>query len=526
MSEDEIRQIVAIISATSEGMMNLKKAVRQHLGMGDAQTLFLEMGGEILLSAESPTGEEMPLMKGNRIRLPDKVLKRLGVAGGGLVGLVQRENAVAIKKVEIVEREGEIARLYDLETTLKISRVAETNPMPEKILPKLRQQHKDFKLNYKVRKFLKGRRTLEAWRARRILGISEASDEELRKYLVSERLDKQREDGSWEGRVTIASRNLTELADLGMTKNDLEIQRGVKWLMERPQSAYNPGMFFAFDELVKEQQEVVEERRRQKRGSRPRFNQRRGLEVRLVRAGDSLIGWPCGPRITWTTALVLEALLKLGYEETERVQAALRMLSMSRWCDNAQQHGLSGTGEIKRKEPYSNEEIEKIRQESIQQFRYGGIRGTGEIERADMAHIPFYLRRIKHIPRADADEYELGMPEVGGGCPVIMTRALSRVKNEKLRRLAEARVWETAGGQHSQDTSYSGKYAKRYFRSPQAAFLQIFAGYDHPVSKVAIIRMIPWIMRNQNKDGSWGTEKSKDAATLAVVSALHTVGLI
>ena len=526
MSEDEIPQIVAIISVTSEGMMNLKKAVRQHLGLRDAQTLFLDMRDEILLSAKSPTGEEMRLIKGNRIRLPDKVLGRLGVAGGRLVGLVQRENAVAIKKVEIVEKEGEIARLYDLETALKITRVAETNPMPEKILPKLKQQHKDFKLNYDIRKFLKGRRTLEAWRARKILDITEASDEELRKHLVSERLDKQREDGSWEGRVTITARNLAELADLGMTKNDIEIQRAVEWLMERPQSAYNPGMFFAFDELVKEQQEVVEKRRKQKRGSRPRFNQRRGLEVGLVRAGDSLIGWPCGPRITWTTALVLEALLRLGYEETERVQAALKMLSMSRWCDNAQQHGLSGTGEIKRKEPYSNEEIERIRGESIQLFRYGGIGGTEEIERADVAHIPFYLRRIRDIPRAGADEYELRMPEVGGGCPVIMTRALSRVKNEKLRGLAEARLWETAGGQHSQDASYSGKYAERYFKSRQAAFLQIFAGYDHPVSKVAIMRMIPWIIRDQNRDGSWGTEKTKDAATLAVVSALHTVGLI
>ena len=506
--------------------MNLKKAVRQHLAMGDAQTLFLDMREEILLSARSPTGEEIPLMKGNRVRLPDKVLERLGVVGGELVGLVQRENAVAIKKVEIVEKEGEIARLYDLETTLKIARVAETNPMPEKILPKLTQQHKDFKLNYDIRTFLKGRRTLEAWKMRKVLGISEVSDGELRKDLVSERLDKQRGDGSWEGRVTITARNLTELADLGMTKNDIEIQRAVKWVMKRPQSPYNPGMFFAFDELVKKQQEVVEKRRKHKRGARPRFNQRRGLEVGLVRAGDSLISWACGPRITWTTALVLEALLKLGYEGTERVQAALKMLSMSRWCDNAQQHGLSGTGEIKRKEPYSNEEIAKITEESIQLFRYGGIRGTEEIKRADMAHIPFYLRRMKHIPRAGADEYELGLPEVGGGCPVIMTRALSQVKDEKLKRLAEAHLWETAGGQHSQDASYSGKYAKRYFKSPQAAFLQIFARYDHPASKVAIMRMIPWIIRNQNKDGSWGTEKTKDAATLAIVSALHTVGLI
>ena len=526
MSGDEIPQLVAIVSVSSKGIMNLKKAVRQHLGIGDARTLFLEMRGEILLSAKSPVGQEIPLMKGNRIRLPEKVLERLGSANGGLLGLVQRENAVAIKKVEIVEKEGEIARLHDIETALKIARIAETNPLPEKILPKLRQQHIDFKLKYDVRQFLKGRQTLEAWMTRRILDTSEASDEELEDRLMIERLEKQSKDGSWEGKVTVTARNLRELADLGMTRNSEKVQRGVNWLTDKPQSPYNPGMFFAFDELIREQQEVVEQRRQQKTGSRPRFNQRRGLEVGLVKAGDSLISWPCGPRITWTTALVLEALLKLGYEDNERVQAALQMLSMSRWCDNAQQHGLSGTGEIRRKEPYSTEEIEKMVEESIQQFRYGGISGIKEIERADVAHIPFYLRRVKHIPRAGADEYELLMPEVGGGCPLIMTRALSHVKNRRLRRLAEAQLWMVAAGQHSQDTSYTGKYAGRYFRFPQAAFLQIFARYDHPVSRVAVMRMIPWLVKNQNKDGSWGTGPTKDTATLAVVTALKSVELI
>ena len=109
---------------------------------------------------------------------------------------------------------------------------------------------------------------------------------------------------------------------------------------------------------------------------------------------------------------------------------------------------------------------------------------------------------------------------------MIMTRALSQVKNGKLRRLAEAQLWKIAGWQHSQNTSYAGKYSQRYFKAPQAVYLQVFAGYDHPVSRVAMMRMIPWIIKNQNKDGSWGTGKTKDAATLAVVTALRTGGLI
>lgn len=523
---DEIPQVIAIVSISPDGMMNLKKSVRDHLGVKQGQTPFLDMKDEIILSAGEGSGEEINLVKGNRIRLPEKALGKLGITDKSLVGLVQRRNAAAIKRVEIVQKEAETARIVDLETTYRIMRVAETNPMPETLLPKLKERYKDFKFKHDVKEFLKERRTFEAWKSRRILGMVEPSDEEFRRELVEERLGKQMEDGSWEGKVTVTARTLRKLADLGLTRHDATIERAARWLLERPRSQYNPGMFFATDELIKEQEEVIERRRKQRGGARERFNQRRALEVNVVKAGDSLIRWPCGPRIMWTTALVLEALLELGYEENERVQAALRMLTMSRWCDNAQQHGLSGTGEIKRREPYSMDEIEEIEKDRIQLFRYGGIGGIEEIERADMAHKPFYMRRIAHNSTANGDEYPLRMPGAWGGCPVIMTRALSRVKNEKLRRLTEAQLWRIAGWQHSQNTSFTSKQTKRYFKCPQAAFLQVFARHDHPASKLVIMRMIPWMVNNQNEDGSWRDESTRDVSTLTVVSALKSVQLL
>ena len=111
MHGKEIPQIVAIVHVSREGIISLKKAVRQHLGIENAQTLYLDLRDEVLLSAKPSTGQETPLMKGNRIRLPEEVLGKLDVAVGGLVGLVQRENAVSVKKVGIVEKEGGIASL-------------------------------------------------------------------------------------------------------------------------------------------------------------------------------------------------------------------------------------------------------------------------------------------------------------------------------------------------------------------------------------------------------------------------------
>lgn len=168
------------------------------------------------------------------------------------MGLVQRGNAVAIKRFEISEREGERARMIDIETGYRITRIIEVNPMPERALRKLKRKYQRFRLRYDVMKFLRGRRTFEAWKARRILGKTERADEDLRKELLRERVESQSADGSWGGAPTITARNLRELADLGLRPNAKEVKRAVSWLMKRPESPYNPGMFFVRDELVRE----------------------------------------------------------------------------------------------------------------------------------------------------------------------------------------------------------------------------------------------------------------------------------
>ena len=518
-----IPQIVAVVQIAPDGRLSLKKAVREHLGLGDQHVLYLDMQAEILLSAAS-VGDELVVDEKNRIHLPKAALTRLGIAERSLVGLVQRDSALAIKRVEINEREGECARLYDRETTDKIERWAETNPMPDVLLPRVKALYRGLALRHNVRGFLQGRQTLEAWQARGMLDISEAGDEALQERLIGERLEKQGKDGSWAGRATIAARNLRELADLGMTTDDISIRRAVDWLMDRAQSAYNPGMWFATDELVQEQSEVIKRREAHTgRGPRERFNQRKALEVNLVKDGDDLVAWPCGPRITWTTALILEALLKLGCERADRVQTALQTLTTIRWCDNAQQHGLSRGGERGCAEPYSMDEIEAMEQAYIQRYRYGGIRSPKELRTADTSHVPFYLPRVAHNQAAGADEYPLRMPGAGGGCEVITARALSLTTDHKLRRLAQAHLWEYVGEQRAADGSFAG-YSDKTFADPQALFMQLLARYDHPAAKVGLWRSLPWIVDHQNEDGSWGQGVLKDVSTLSILEALLSLG--
>jgi hypothetical protein len=530
LGKNSYPQVVAILPVDKDQSIRLKKAVRDYLGSGDRKpvTLYIRIiQGEAIISS---SGGEKEIVVGDtkRIRLPQDVFEMLGLGKGSLVAFIEREgDLLAIKKIEVVEKEGERARIVDLETTYKITRMAITNPMPEKLLPKLKKQHKNFKLRYDVKQFLKNRQSFQAWKARKILGITEPTDEQLRKRLIEQRLGKQLEDGSWEEQVPITARNLRELADLGMGKDDDEIRRAVSWLMKRPQSRYNPGMFFVTDDLVEKQEELIE--RRREHGSRERFRELRGSEIRLVKAGDDLIGDPCGPRIMWPNALVLEALLKLGYEENERVQSNLRTLMLSKigrsWCECGYQHGSCNL----RKEPYMKEEIERIEKDSIEQFRYGGINSTKELETRDMVHksgerMP---REAHETVRSGVDEYPLRMPSHLQGCELITTRALSQVKDEKMRRLAESHLWRFAGRQHSTDGGFTGKYPEKYFHNSQAGYLELFARYDHPVSRIMIMRTIPWILNNQNEDGSWGdTTENKDTSTLSVITALIRAELV
>ena len=188
-----------------------------------------------------------------------------------MVGFVQRGDSVAIKRVRIEEVEGEWANSFDTETPIEIVRNVETNPDPDKALLELERQNKGFKLRHDVKSYLKGRRTLEAWLARKLIGATEGTDEGLREMLIEERLEEQGDDGSWGGCVTTTARALRELADLGMTRENSAVERGARWLLERPDSPHNPGMFFLRDDLVQEQMELVERRQAQKTGSRPRF---------------------------------------------------------------------------------------------------------------------------------------------------------------------------------------------------------------------------------------------------------------
>lgn len=76
------------------------------------------------------------------------------------------------------------------------------------------------------------------------------------------------------------------------------------------------------------------------------------------------------------------------------------------------------------------------------------------------------------------DVFLLRMPhEIGEGCKVIITRALSRVKNEKLKKLTEVRLWEFAGLLNIFNLRFTEEIGRKHAHE-LGFYLQLFSRFD------------------------------------------------
>jgi bifunctional DNA-binding transcriptional regulator/antitoxin component of YhaV-PrlF toxin-antitoxin module len=510
-THDGFPQVVAIASLYSEGKLSFVKRVRQELADG-GDTFYVQVGDEVVVSAQPIEGSVPAAFTGRYLVLPDAVRMALGIEAGEQVAIVQRAHGVALKRVAIEERTGDHAAAFDVETSRRITRVVQANPEPDAIVPQLQARYHDLALRHEVKPCLRNRDTLAAWHARQILQAQEAGDENLRGALVEERLAGQDADGSWAGDVVGTARQLYELAELGLSIDELPIRRGVGWLVARPESDANPGMWFGSDELVAKQADVLAQR---KAGLGGRYREIRAAEQRRVMRGHELIRAPCGPRIMWPNALVLRSLLHVGLEGNERVQRALQTMTLGHdWCECGFQHGLTSW---RRSEPLNEDELEAFEDACMRQFRYGGLASPNALLEADLAHRAHQLRIDCHTT-PHGSEYALRTPDHIQGCEFVTTYALSEVQDERAQHYARAHLWRFAGIQRADGTFPRERHGTGF---TPIGILGLFACYDHPAATIVLMRALPWIVATQNADGSWGKGERADASTLTVLRALH-----
>ena len=513
-------RVISIVDVRSDGSVNLKKEVKQHLG-ADNQ-ISLSYDDEVVLSMDGEHG--LSLNNGRSIKLPEETLQLLAISPKDKVALIEREKAVAVKRFTVEEADSEKTRIIDMETPLRLTRRVEGRLNPENELERIIKNNKGMKLKHDPHGFLRGRGSLEAWKARQILGIHDPIDEELREVLIKERTDKQSSNGSWDNHSTSTAQMLRDLADLGLNREVPEVARGTEWLLDRSESPHNPGMFFLNDGLVEEQVELIKEREKIVKGPKPRFRKLLSSENKEMAKGDRMVKLACGPRLMWPNSLILEPLLRLGYEDHERIQRALHTLRHAMWCECGYQHGSSGW---RLKKPQTDDEIGELESDFMNQYKYLGLMELEELAKLDLTRkVGLKLRRVSEEKHDNETIYELSRFDHVQGCEFMTMRALETVQDPVLRRIVEAYLWRIAAVQKDDGRfifhTRSGKYQNNMFHDNQAGFLEFFSRFDHPASHIVIQRALPWIIENQNPDGSWG-ETDKDIATLAVLKALKRI---
>jgi hypothetical protein len=54
----------------------------------------------------------------------------------------------------------------------------------------------------------------------------------------------------------------------------------------------------------------------------------------------------------------------------------------------------------------------------------------------------------------------------------------------------------------------------------------VFSPNTSTAAKLGILLSLPWLIKNQNEDGTWGNDSIKESATLAVIQALKSIEYI
>jgi hypothetical protein len=165
---------------------------------------------------------------------------------------------------------------------------------------------------------------------------NEAQDRELVSQWCNEILAGQSSDGGWGESLVTTAFNLIRLMELGRTKDDPHITKAAEWLISQNEPVGLPGMFMATVSLF-EELNSVKEKGDGKRMVYDKVGRRKKYQpvVDAFRLNTDMVPGVCELALTSASAVVLQALLRLGLADHQRVRKAINtVLAMwsGRWC--------------------------------------------------------------------------------------------------------------------------------------------------------------------------------------------------
>jgi len=461
--------------------------------------------------------------------IPDWARERLASGSSDAICITRKDGKYYLKKLELVEQPSEApgCMVFDRFRTDSVERTYWNRTAPDEfnydVIDKLLSAMPKFRHDPVAPfKDMDGRLGMLA--RKEFLGGITKADKSMMEDHKKELCQDQQENGSWQDSAAHTAFKLIRLLEVGATMKEPAVEKAVGWLLEAKDPLGLPGLFM-FSEKTADSFSAWKEKQEpgsRKRGSRnPTPAQRRFfLDNRDVFGVSNAY---CELKLTWSTAIALEALLRCGLHQEPRVVKAINTLfSMSSgggWC---------GCGYFVAN-IYHDESTAPV---DFNRFRvqYKGRRpGSIELERNDILKLAcnhhyrgFALKDGRTMMARTADQGS-------GDCPMVVHKALSYhpdYHGSNMETIAAVLCSHRQG--------WLGDWTGNY----TSFFFSLLARSRCPLSAYLVLRTVPLLVRKQGPDGFWQEEElpsdpkrplevpTKEESTFMILTALKTFGLL
>lgn len=467
----------------------------------DWSTYFSDFGG-----IDFKQGREIEIIPkkdgGNKTKLPEWAISQLAVSPNDAICITESGEQFYIKKLELAERAGQIPGCIvvdEFENNVVKRTYSNLTDIGRINLPDLNQllsemgrfqydpltpfQHMDGKIGFLARKEFLG-------------GFTKEDRDAIRAY-KRQIIGSQQENGSWDENVIKTAFNLIRLLEVGCTIKDYAVEKSAKWLLSTPEPVGLPGLFMLSEDLVSRFNKWKE-----KSGAKGRPH-RRATKNEMQNFLDNMdfvtncANDACELRLTWTSAIVLEALLRCGLENDTRVVRAINTLfslGNEGWC---------GCGYLDAKVDIS-ESTEPV---DFQRFPVPQKNAKHSIDWFTDKNDILNLVCNHKYQGFEVDKRKAILVKFfhnTGLCSMVVHRALSyhpQYHGSNLETMAALRC--------SYCQSSYGTWGNEVYLSSMFGFLERFA---HPLSAFLILRSVPLLIREQRPDGFWQEELTTNQA--------------
>ncbi len=485
----------------------------------DWEKYFADFGG-----FEFKEGKEIAIVPlstgGPKTIIPESVWNRLKASSGDRYCITEREGGYYLKKLDLTERWALIPGLtiidsFDRDVVERMySGFFDLQKITSKDLTRLLRFVGKFRYD-PISPFEKMQGKIGFLGRKEFFGKLNKKDTQFRHEYIKQFQETQLENGSWEDNTMSTAFNVIKLHEAGDTLENPVMEKGAKWLLSTAEPLGFPGLFMLSEKLVARFNAWKTSQTRGRSGRPHRrttdVEAHKYLENRDILS--SISAWPCELRLTWTSGIAIEALLRCGLQEESRVIKAintlLKMGERGRWCGC----GYFDTRDIN----YIAESLEPIDFNRIPVFK-------SSVDEDFVAQLVCDNHHLLALGVGENRAFLTNRFRSTGECSMVVLKALSFHPKFNGSNF-EANSALSCAGYLGIDGVEEDAYLSTVFG--------LLASLNHPFAAFLVLRSIPLLIRRQGKDGLWQEKPigrcpppSKEESSFMILRALKKFGFL